>query len=87
MTLITLDEAELEFAESVSHYEAKEPGLGVRFRDEVAGAVEWIQRNPEIPRLRPRGYGRVNLHAFPHYVVMQEWIWRFTSTSDRTCRS
>ena len=35
MTLITLGEAEREFAESVVYYESKERGLGTRFRDEV----------------------------------------------------
>jgi toxin ParE1/3/4 len=78
MTLITLAEAEEEFAESASYYEAKVPGLGLRFRNEVAAAVNWIQRNPELPRLRPKGYRRVNLRVFPHYVayvIRQDTIW------------
>jgi hypothetical protein len=69
MTLITLEEAEQEFVESVAYYESKEPGLGLRFRDEVAAAVDWIARFPEVPRLRRMGYRRVNLCAFPHYVA------------------
>jgi hypothetical protein len=44
MTLIILQEAEEEFNESALHYESKEPGLGTRFRDEVATAMEWIIR-------------------------------------------
>jgi toxin ParE1/3/4 len=78
MTLITLDTAEQEFAESVHYYESKERGLGSRFRDEVAAAVNWIVQNPEMPRLRPKGYRRVNLRAFPHYiayVVRGDTIW------------
>jgi plasmid stabilization system protein ParE len=52
MKLITLGEAERDFAESVAYYEPKEPGLGRRFRDEVVAAVDRIRRNPELPRLR-----------------------------------
>ncbi|MDQ3313773.1 MAG: type II toxin-antitoxin system RelE/ParE family toxin [Verrucomicrobiota bacterium] len=57
------------FAASVAYYEAKEAGLGWRFRTEVVDAVGWIGRNPELHRLRPRGYRRRNLRAFPHYIV------------------
>jgi hypothetical protein len=42
MTLITLEEAEQEFIESVAYYEAREPGLGPRFRVEVEAAANWI---------------------------------------------
>ena len=65
MTLITLADAEAEFLESTAYYEAREPGLGLRFRDEVAGVVEWIQLYPELPRLRQKGYRRVNLRVWP----------------------
>jgi hypothetical protein len=69
MSLIVLPEAELEFEESVIHYESKESGLGVRFRNEVALVVDWIEQNPDVPRLRPKGYRRVNLRIFQHYVA------------------
>ena len=69
MTLITIEEAEQEFVESVTYYESRETGLGLRFRGEVAAVVDWILRFPEVPRLRRRGYRRVNLRAFPHYVA------------------
>ena len=69
MTLIALGEAEQEFAESVAYYEYQEIGLGARFRDEVAEAVDRILRYPEMARLRPKGYRRVNLSVFPHYVA------------------
>ena len=78
MTILTLAEAEQEFVESVAYYEAREPGLGLRFRDEVAATVDWIVRYPEIPRLRKKGYRRVNLHVFPHYVayiIRERTIW------------
>ena len=69
MTLIILRDAEEEFAGSALYYESKEPGLGTRFRDEVAKTVDWIVHHPEVPRLRRRGYRRVNLRVFPHYVA------------------
>jgi len=78
MTLITLGEAEKEFAESVNYYESKETGLGARFRDEIVEAVDRISRNPELARLRPKRYRRVNLRAFPHYVayiIREQTIW------------
>jgi toxin ParE1/3/4 len=78
MTLITLDEAEREFVESVAHYEAKEPGLGLRLRDEVVAVLARIVAQAELPRLRSGGYRRVNLRTFPHYVayvVRQDTIW------------
>ena len=55
MRIITLDDAALEFAESVAYYEKKEQGLGNRFRDEIVTMVEWISEHPQIPRLRSRG--------------------------------
>ena len=78
MTLIILGQAEQEFAESITYYESKEPGLGWRFRNEVAEAVNRILRHPQLPRLRPKGYRRVNLNAFPHYiayVIREDTIW------------
>ena len=78
MKLIVLHEAEIEFSESVIHYESKQPGLGRRFRDEVAAQLEWILQNPNVPRLRPRGYRRVNLKVFSHYIayiVREDVIW------------
>jgi toxin ParE1/3/4 len=78
MTAVILGEAERELAESVAYYESKETGLGWRFRTEVVEAVGWIERNAELPRLRPKGYRRRNLQAFPHYiayVIRGEAIW------------
>lgn len=78
MNLITLGEAEREFIESVKYYEAQEPGLGSRFRDEVVAAVDRIVGNPESARLRPEGYRRVNLRVFPHYiayVIREQTLW------------
>ena len=78
MTLIILGEAEEEFAQSVAYYESKEIGLGARFRSEVAKGMQRILRHPELPRLRPKGYRRLNLRVFPHYIayiLRGETIW------------
>lgn len=78
MTLVVLGEAEQEFAESVNYYEAKEAGLGARFRDEVVEAADRILRDPELRRLRSKKYRRVNLRVFPHYIayiIREETIW------------
>jgi hypothetical protein len=61
---VVVGEAEREFVESVAYYEAKEAGLGWRFRTEVAEAVGWIEKNAELPRLRAKGYRRRNLRRF-----------------------
>ncbi len=78
MNLIVLHEAEIEFSESVTYYEKKEEGLGARFRNEVAAATHWIEENPNVPRLRNKGYRRVNLRTFSHYltyIVRGDTIW------------
>jgi plasmid stabilization system protein ParE len=78
MTLVILGQAEQEFAESVNYYEAKEPGLGARFRDDIVEAIDRVSRSPELARMRPKGYRRVNLRAFPHYIayiIREPMIW------------
>jgi hypothetical protein len=69
MTITILAEAEREFVESIAYYEAREPGLGLRFRDEAREMLHWIAEYPEVPRLRRRGYRRVNMRVFPHYIA------------------
>jgi len=69
MTVITLAQAELEFESAIAYYEAREPGLGEQFRNEVASSIQWIVANPEVLILRRGGYRRFNLHRFPHYVA------------------
>jgi hypothetical protein len=66
--LVLLDEAQKELGEAIARYEDIELGLGRRLRDEVSSNLAWIQIHPEVPRLRPPGYYRVNLRIFPHYI-------------------
>jgi toxin ParE1/3/4 len=68
MTITFLAEARAEFLEAVSYYESARLGLGQRFKDEVDRNVLWISDHPELCRLRPGGYRRVNLRTFPYYI-------------------
>lgn len=68
MTLIFLREARDEFLEAISYYEAERPGLGTQFKTETDRTVQWVTEHPELARLRPGGYRRVNLRVFPYYV-------------------
>jgi plasmid stabilization system protein ParE len=79
MKITFLQEAESEFLDAISSYEAGRPGLGQRFKDEVDRTVLWLGDHPELCRLRPGGYRRVNLRIFPYYIpyVIREtnlWI-------------
>lgn len=69
MNLRILDDAASEFAAAIGRYESIESGLGVRFKVEVKAVVAWIADQPEIPRVRSKGYRRVNLKVFPYYIA------------------
>jgi toxin ParE1/3/4 len=71
-----LSQAEVELAEAIAYYEEIEPGLGVRLKDETQSALLWIRNNHELPRLRAKGYRRVNLKVFPYYVAYFVWAER-----------
>ncbi len=70
MTLEFLPEAREELFEAAEYYEAHEPGLGMRFRDEIARIFERILEDPFLWRERPGGYRRVNCPVFPFYVAL-----------------
>ena len=63
-----LDEATGELIEAAIWYEAKESGLGVRFRDEIARVVNRITEDPLLWRERASGYRRVNCPVFPYFI-------------------
>ena len=50
MTVELLKEAEEELTEAALWYEAKQQGLGVRFRDEIAHVVSRIAEDPTLWR-------------------------------------
>ena len=63
-----LDEATEELIEAAIWYEAKESGMGVRFRDEIARVVNRIAEDPLLWRERAGGYRRVNCPVSPYYI-------------------
>lgn len=78
MKVEILREAEDELAAAIARYEEIEPGLGIRLKEEVRAVIRWIAASPELPRLRPKGYRRVNLKIFRYYVayfIWQDVIW------------
>lgn len=68
MIIEFLEEAELELFEAATWYESKEPGLGKRFRNEVAHVLARILEDPMLWRERSSGYRRVNCPVFPYYI-------------------
>ena len=78
MNIEILREAEDELNAAVAYYEEIEPGLGIRLKEEARAVIRWIGENPELPRLRAKGYRRVNLKVFQHYIAYLIWtdiIW------------
>jgi plasmid stabilization system protein ParE len=78
MRIVLVAEAAQEFEDAVAWYEEQQSGLGRRLRDEIDLHLRWISVNPDMPRLRPGGYRRVNLRVFPYYlayIVHNAQIW------------
>lgn len=64
-----LHEAEVEIWESVHYYEAKCPGLGTDFINEVESVLVSIRTTPNLWRVREDGTQRCLLRRFPYVVV------------------
>lgn len=58
-------EAESEFSETVSQYEAILPGLGERFADEISRITGLILEHPDIGTSVDPKVRRLLLHRFP----------------------
>jgi hypothetical protein len=58
-------EAKEELAGAIQYYEDITPGLGIRLKRQVKEVLSWIKLNSELPRLRTKGYRRVNCKTFP----------------------
>ncbi len=69
MIIDFLGEAEQELLDEVLWYESKEPGLGRRFKNEVAHILNKIIEDPLLWRERDGGYRRVNCPVFPFYIA------------------
>lgn len=66
MTLDFVAEASSELYEAAEYYEARQPGLGARFRSDLAEVCRLIVQNPLLWRERTGGYRRVNCPVFPY---------------------
>ncbi len=69
MTYEFFPSARAELFEAVLYYEEKDPGLGLRFRNEIYPAISTILKDPFVWRERAAGYRRVNLPAFPYHIA------------------
>jgi plasmid stabilization system protein ParE len=69
MTWDFFPEAREEFVQAALEYEAKQSGLGSRFRDDVRKAVDWIVQHPFVLRERPGGFRRLDCSVFQHYIA------------------
>ena len=63
-----LVEARDEFQEAALYYEARVPGLGNRFKEEINRVIKSIAVDPYRPRERG-GYRRINCPVFTYYVA------------------
>ncbi|MDI1249604.1 MAG: type II toxin-antitoxin system RelE/ParE family toxin [Lacunisphaera sp.] len=78
MTIRVVPEARLELRDAVDYYEKQQSGLGRLLWREADEHILWVSLNPEVPRLRPAGYRRVNLRVFPYYIayiVRRDIVW------------
>ena len=78
MTVSFVEEAQLEFLDSVASDGRIRRELGHRFKQEVDQSIDWAVAHPDLYPLRRGGYRRVNLHMFPYYisyVVRGEVFW------------
>jgi plasmid stabilization system protein ParE len=62
-------EAEEEFLEAVSYYEAQVPGLGERFDAELRTASALLLEYPEIGPLIDAELRKLVLDHFPYYLI------------------
>jgi plasmid stabilization system protein ParE len=62
-------EAEEEFLEAVSYYEAQVPGLGERFEAELRTASALLLAYPEIGPLIDAELRKLVLDRFPYYLI------------------
>ena len=69
MQVVHTPSASRELSDAALFYQRIHPGLGERLLCEARDHVSLILANPEAPRLRERGYRRVNLKVFPYYIA------------------
>lgn len=70
--LVILSPVEVELADAVSWYEAREPGLGYDFVEAFDATIERISDRPEAyQRLADSRFRRASLRRFPYVVVFE----------------
>jgi hypothetical protein len=69
VTVRFVEEARLEFLDSVAYYRRIGPELGRRFKQEVDQLIGWAVAHPDLYPLRRNGYRRINLRIFPYYIA------------------
>jgi plasmid stabilization system protein ParE len=69
MIYIFLPKAKEDFNEAIDHYNLEQPGLGLRFRDEIQKLIEAIVADPLLWRGRKGGFRRANCSVFPYYIA------------------
>lgn len=68
MNVVFLEEASREFSDAFVYYESQQPGLELRFEEEIDRAIRWILEHPHVCALRRGVYRRLNLRIFPYYI-------------------
>lgn len=71
------DEARDDLFDAIDYYEAKEIGLGLRFRYQIEGVIRTVISAPTLWRERKGGYRQVNCPVFPYciaYVIRDRTI-------------
>jgi plasmid stabilization system protein ParE len=63
--------ARAEAVEAAIFYERQQEGLGTRFADSLAAAVERIRSNPELYRIAERDTRKCRLPGFPYGVIFR----------------
>jgi toxin ParE1/3/4 len=61
--------AEIEMNEAAEYYEAREPGLGNAFIDEVERAINSILQNPDFAQVILKSIRRKILWRFPYSLM------------------
>jgi len=68
MKVLFLPVAKEEYLDAIAYYEEALDGLGQRFKEEADRSILRIAEHPELYRLRPGGYRRINLRVFPFHI-------------------
>jgi len=78
MNVVFVPEAKDEFLDAIAYYEEARCGLGERFKGEADRSILWIADHHELYRIRPEGYRRINLRAFPYnipFITRSSTLW------------